>query len=38
MQGTGGAFGRFRVASWGGIDAALLIRHIDSPVHALRLN
>ena len=32
------AFGRFRVASWGGIDVALLIRHIDSPVYALRLN
>lgn len=31
-------FGRFRVASWDGIDVALLIRHIDSPVYALRLN
>ncbi len=31
-------FGRFRVASWGAIDVALLIRHIDSPVYALRLN
>jgi Galactose oxidase, central domain len=31
-------FGRFRVASWGSIDVALLIRHIDTPVYALRLN
>lgn len=31
-------FGRFRVASWGGIDVALLIRHVDTPVYALRLN
>lgn len=31
-------FGRFRVASWGVIDVALLIRHIDTPVYALRLN
>jgi hypothetical protein len=31
-------FGRFRVASWAGIDVALLVRHIDSPVYALRLN
>jgi len=31
-------FGRFRVASWGAIDLALLIRHVDSPVYALRLN
>jgi hypothetical protein len=31
-------FGRFRVASWGAIDVALLIRHIDTPVYALRLN
>ncbi|MGH8218645.1 MAG: Kelch repeat-containing protein [Steroidobacteraceae bacterium] len=31
-------FGRFRVGSWGAIDVALLIRHIDTPVYALRLN
>ena len=31
-------FGRFRVASWQGIDVALLVRHIDSPVYAMRLN
>jgi hypothetical protein len=31
-------FGRFRVSSWGAIDVALLIRHIDSPVYARRLN
>jgi hypothetical protein len=31
-------FGRFRVASWGSIDVALLIRHVDTPVYALRLS
>jgi Galactose oxidase, central domain len=31
-------FGRFRVASWGSTDVALLIRHVDTPVYALRLN
>lgn len=31
-------FGRFRVASWGSIDVALLVRHVDTPVYALRLN
>lgn len=31
-------FGRFRVATWGAIDVALLIRHVDTPVYALRLN
>jgi hypothetical protein len=31
-------YGRFRVGSWEGIDVALLIRHIDSPVYAMRLN
>ena len=31
-------FGRFRIASWGLIDVALLIRHVDTPVYALRLN
>lgn len=30
-------FGRFRVASWGSVDVALLVRHIDTPVYALRL-
>lgn len=32
------AFGRFRIASWGTVDVALLIRHVDTPVYALRLN
>ena len=31
-------FGRFRVASFGSTDLAILVRHIDSPVYALRLN
>lgn len=31
-------FGRFRVASWGSTDVALLIRHVDTPAYALRLN
>jgi hypothetical protein len=31
-------FGRFRVATWGSVDLALLIRHVDTPVYALRLN
>ncbi|MDH3715045.1 MAG: hypothetical protein OET44_14525 [Gammaproteobacteria bacterium] len=30
-------FGRFRVATYGGVDVALLVRHIDSPVYAMRL-
>jgi hypothetical protein len=30
-------FGRFRIASFGGIDVAMLVRHIDSPVYAMRL-
>jgi len=30
-------FGRFRVAHFGDSDVALLIRHIDSPVYAMRL-
>ena len=30
-------FGRFRVASFGAIDLAVLIRHVDSPVYAMRL-
>jgi hypothetical protein len=31
-------FGRFRIANFGDIDVALLIRHVDSPVYAMRLN
>lgn len=31
------AFGRFRIASFGVIDLALLVRHVDSPVYAMRL-
>ena len=30
-------FGRLRIASFGSIDVALLIRHVDTPVYALRL-
>jgi hypothetical protein len=30
-------FGRFRVATYAGVDVALLVRHIDSPVYAMRL-
>jgi hypothetical protein len=30
-------FGRFRVASYGAVDLAVLIRHVDSPVYAMRL-
>ena len=30
-------FGRFRVASFDGIDLAILVRHVDSPVYAMRL-
>jgi len=30
-------FGRFRVAHFGAVDVALLVRHIDSPVYAMRL-
>ena len=32
------AFGRFRIAAIEGIDVAILVRHVDSPVYALRLN
>ena len=32
------AFGRFRIASFDGIDVAILVRHVDSPVYAMRLN
>jgi hypothetical protein len=31
-------FGRFRIASFEGIDVAILVRHVDSPVYARRLN
>jgi hypothetical protein len=31
-------FGRFRIASIEGVDVAILLRHVDSPVYALRLN
>jgi hypothetical protein len=31
------AFGRFRIASFETIDLAVLIRHVDSPVYAMRL-
>jgi hypothetical protein len=32
------AFGRFRIASVEGVDIAILVRHVDSPVYAWRLN
>ena len=32
------AFGRFRIASIEGVDVAILVRHVDSPVYAWRLN
>jgi hypothetical protein len=31
-------FGRFRIASFDAIDLAILVRHVDSPVYAIRLN
>ncbi|HEY7166794.1 MAG TPA: kelch repeat-containing protein [Candidatus Binatia bacterium] len=31
-------FGRFRVARYGEIDLAILVRHVDTPVYALRLS
>ena len=31
-------FGRFRIATYGKIDVAILVRHCDTPVYALRLN
>jgi hypothetical protein len=31
-------FGRFRIASFEGVDVAVLVRHVDSPVYAWRLN
>jgi len=30
-------FGRFRVAHFGAVDLAVLVRHVDSPVYAMRL-
>jgi hypothetical protein len=30
-------FGRFRVANFGNIDLAILIRHVDTPVYAMKL-
>ena len=30
-------FGRFRIASFGSIDVAVLVRHIDSPVYVMKL-
>ena len=30
-------FGRFRVASYADVDVAILVRHVDSPVYAMRL-
>jgi hypothetical protein len=32
------AFGRFRIASFDAIDIAILVRHVDSPVYAMRLS
>jgi hypothetical protein len=32
------SFGRFRIASFGKIDVAILVRHVDSPVYAMRLS
>jgi hypothetical protein len=31
-------FGRFRVATFGERDVAILVRHVDSPVYAMALN
>ena len=31
-------FGRFRIASFDNVDVAILVRHVDSPVYAWRLN
>ncbi len=30
-------FGRFRVANFGDVDIAILVRHVDSPVYCMRL-
>ncbi|MDQ6620468.1 MAG: hypothetical protein M3Z31_12380 [Pseudomonadota bacterium] len=32
------SFGRFRIAPIEGVDVAILVRHVDSPVYALKLN
>jgi hypothetical protein len=32
------SFGRFRIASFGAIDVALLVRHVDTPVYVMRLS
>ena len=32
------AFGRFRIATFGGTDLAILVRHVDTPVYAMKLN
>ena len=34
----GHTFGRFRIACFAEIDVAVLVRHVDSPVYAMRLN
>lgn len=31
-------FGRFRIATYGRTDVAILVRHIDTPLYAMRLN
>ena len=31
-------FGRFRIASYADLDVAILVRHVDSPVYAMRLS
>jgi hypothetical protein len=31
-------FGRFRIAHFDDFDLALLVRHVDSPVYAMRLS
>jgi hypothetical protein len=31
-------FGRFRVATYGSADVAILVRHVDSPVYVMRLS
>lgn len=34
---TSHTFGRFRIATYDDIDLAILVRHVDSPVYALRM-
>lgn len=31
-------FGRFRIATYGKIDVAILVRHVDTPVYVMKLN